>query len=647
MEEHQERIRAFEKRKANRVSILTRGTVSPEDSVHHEALLDAPDRPSLPGLQLKPHQEENAICMRACEARGKLPLREGSQTHVLSDMAVLCDPPGSGMMVSMIAHLAEAPLPRPETSEFITALRERTSEQKWRNSVVIDQHMIRVDPSPPQVDATVFQPTTLIVAHHGVVDAWAGQLQKLAPRLKTKVVAKTSDVNGILVDSPDVIVLSQTFHATVSKQFANLRLARVVFDDCSQLSVSTDERYFLKACFTWLIEPQPEVYLQLRDTVGPDQRRPRAFRNTFARAFAWVDDLTPLFVRHSSAEVARSLGSEYPHHTVYHCRGDAHIGTWLYNGKELWKQYRTHRLEKPVPGTEAFIPLLELGAEVVSKETAVFLCNSQDARDRVRFWKDEACMVCWGGFREKPSVCVMQCCKQLMCAACSLEVVASIGTCPICRENIRAADGIKQVFDEVDPQNPINVAFAPQGFLDNRPITWFKRILTRLRQSAKVIVYVDSPLSFRYRFDMDIEYIMAHEGEVLHIKQLTGNRYHVKNAVEYFNSDDRDPHVRKGLVLSRKNMGHGCSLHKATDLIILSQTSTAVYRHLLSRAVNPKSARVNEGMPLRVHVLHSPGNFIPDLQLALPDSPGAGVEWRKSIYNRAMAEQNMAVDSYV
>jgi hypothetical protein len=283
MDEHQERIRLFEKRQRNCRSILSEGTLLAKDSVHRTALCAEPSHPpdDLPGIRLKPHQVKNAICMRACEGRGKLPLREGSQTHVLSNIAVLCDPPGSGMMTSMIAHLTTAPPPRPKTSKFFTVLRERAEKQKWRNSVVINDNMLRIDPpSPLQMDAAVFQPTTLIITHHGIIDTWAEQLRKLAPGLRLKVVAKSSDANGILVELPDVVLMYQTFYATVSRQFANLRLARLVFNNCLQLNVqSSHDRYnsqhgILKACFTWLIEPQPEVYLQIRDTVGPDQRRP-------------------------------------------------------------------------------------------------------------------------------------------------------------------------------------------------------------------------------------------------------------------------------------------------------------------------------------------------------------------------------------
>ncbi|GAQ89722.1 hypothetical protein KFL_005560010 [Klebsormidium nitens] len=392
-------------------------------------------------------------------------------------------------------------------------------------------------------------------------------------------------------------------------------------------------------------EEEDQFWDEIPDTVGPDQKRPRAFKNTFSQAFGWIDDLTPYFVRHSSAEIARSIGAEYPHHTIYYCRGDSVIDSWMYNGKELWARYRANRLEKPKQGAEDSIHLLlEGGAEVVSEESAVSLCNNADARMRIRGWKHASCVVCWNGFQDKPSACVMQCCFQLMCAACSREVVATIGTCPICRENIRAADGIKQVFDDVDPQTPMNVSFAPHGYLDNRPYAWFKRILSRLRPNAKVIVYVDHSLSFRCRFDMDLEYFMGREGGIFQAKQLSGNRYQMRHAVEYFNSETRDPNVRKGIILTQTSMGHGCSLHKATDLLVLSPASSATYAHLISRVVNAKSPRVDEDMPLRVHVLHTPGRFMPDLQLARPEGSGSGMEWRKMCYKRAMEEQKRAVD---
>jgi hypothetical protein len=230
----------------------------------------------------------------------------------------------------------------------------------------------------------------------------------------------------------------------------------------------------------------------------------------------------------------------------------------------------------------------------------------------------------------------MQCCFQLMCAGCLQEVVAINGTCPTCRGNIRAADGIKQVFDEVDVQAPMNISFAPRSFLDMRTLAWFKRILMVLCPSARVIVYIDFPQSFRYQNGIEIEDFMSVEGSIYHTRRLCGNRYQIKNAVEIFNSTDRHPGERKGIVLSKYMMGHGCSLHKATDLVILSQSSTAAYRHLLSRAMNPKRPLIDSDDEdrLRVHVLHTPGNFVPDLSLGVAGGIGTGGGERAHIYRR-------------
>jgi hypothetical protein len=400
---HQQFVDGKEKQRQNIQSILLSGMVSTKDSVHSTAISEASELAwhGLPGIQLLRHQVENV--MRACEARGKLPIREGSQTHVVLNIAVLCDSAGSGMMVSMIAHLDNTAPPNRETSEFLKVLRERTKEQKWRNRVVLGENVIRIDPSnAAQLDMTVDHPTTVIIAQHGVVDTWAEHLHRLTPAFKVKVVAKTSDTVGLLVDAPDIIVVSQTFYSVVSKQFAHLRLARVIYDDSSLLNIpSCTQRHnaqhvMLKGCFTWLIEPQLEVYLT-KDAMGPDQTIPRAFRNTFTKALGSLEDMTPLLVRHSHSEVVYSMGLEFPHTTIYHCRGDSEYG---YYTKQDWTVYRNNRLESATPGFDNFTHVLELGAEIVSKEDAVDLCESMDARARVTHWKEEACTVCWMDFKE-------------------------------------------------------------------------------------------------------------------------------------------------------------------------------------------------------------------------------------------------------
>lgn len=254
--------------------------------------------------------------------------------------------------------------------------------------------------------------------------------------------------------------------------------------------------------------------------------------------------------------------------------------------------------------------LLRLGADAFSTEEAAEAANCAEAKSRVQSWRSSTCMVCWGEMGD--AACVMQCCFQLMCMACTDTVMKSSATCPTCRGNLLGAESkMLTVTDKrgLEGSFPDSLTFAPPA-LDNRRVGALSRILTTCHENSRVVLYIHWPMSFMYRLGCDLVDFVQDHG--LFCQKLGGNHYRFAKTMKWFAKEGDGQ--RKVVVLGSDTLGGGTDFSAATDVIFYSPTSTATYRDILTRAIN---ARVPQKRDFRVHYMHKSGDPVPKFHMPL------------------------------
>jgi hypothetical protein len=533
------------------------------------------------------------------------------------NVGILSEAPGLGSTVIAIAFIAQARQPRPEESPYVRLLHERNKERLWRNTVVYGDNVMQIKPPSPIDKDKPFCAATVVVAHHGIVDDWSKCLSAHIPGREVLTIARNSDLSRFVPNmmalpefeahmSNVIFVVSMTSYSLFRHAVGDVRFGRVFYDHPSTLNITNS--FTLNACHVWLIEPHMEAFI-LKFASAPDQPRTKIMKETFEWHLASLKDMSPLILGHGWSHVVQQLGVTVPNHVIYRCKdAEEYI-------QYQWSRYLQYNpTMRATNETERMMALiLRLGADIVSTEEAVELTTSSEAQARVQQWRNEACIVCWTGLRD--AACVMQCCFQLMCMSCTNEVVRSSGSCPTCRDNLLGSDyAMLTVTDDeagLGSRMPERLSFAPSA-LNKRRLATLSRIIQSLDGSSRVILYINSPLSFMYQTNTPPDvFVESHGVEVM---KLSGNRYHITKTIKWFAPEGSD---RGRVILLRSDsLGCGTDLTSATDVVFFSPASTATYRDIVMRGIN---ARCPGRSPLKVHYIHRSGD--PVLKFYLPMRP--------------------------
>jgi hypothetical protein len=597
-------------------AIIEDGTFA-TGSVHAEAVRNhVGEIPGLPGVVLRAFQIEDIIAMNAAEVRDPLGVDGSTQeTRVATNVGILSEAPGLGSTTIAIAFIAQARQPRPEESPYVRLLHERNKERLWRNTVVYGDNVMHIKPPSTGEKEKPFCAATVIVAHHDIVDDWSKRISAQIPGREVLTIAKNSDFSRFVPHmmllpefeahmSNVIFVVSTTLYSLFRHSVGDIRFGRVFYDHPSAFSITNS--HTLNACHVWLIEPHVEAFIY-KFASGPDQPHTKIMKETFEWHLSPLKDISPLIVGHGWSHVVQQVGLSLPNHVIYR-RKDA----------EQYMNYQwTRYLQYNPTMTAANDPeqmmalILRLGADIVSTEEAVELTTGRAAQARVNQWRNEACIVCWTGLRD--ATCVMQCCFQLMCMACTNEVVRSSGSCPICRGNLLGSDyAMLTVTDDeagLGSRLPERLSFAPPA-LDKRRLATLSRILQGLGGSSRVILYINSPLSFAYQTQTPPEVFVESHG--IEVMKLSGNHYHFAKTIKWFAANGSG--WGRVVILSSDSLAGGTDFTSATDVVFFSPVSTATYRDIILRGMNGSCPGRS---PLKVHYIHRSGDPVPKFYLPI------------------------------
>jgi hypothetical protein len=578
--------------------MLHRGSVHMPASIHEAALLHAVQQRKtvrVSGyLQLFEHQKEDVICMGAVE---KMKAWKPLQTKMVTNVGILCEPPGSGKMFTMAAHLLNHPPPDPK-SPFVKAY-DKHKSAPGPGTTVRGPHTIELIQTQTYV-APIYLPIAIVVAHHLHVATWATTLAEVGHQ---RVVAVSSQVelrdfdkirdslNDVPERAYDVVVVSTSFFGAVASRLRFMRVSRLIIDDV--LSCAPHAK--VACCFAWFIEDQPAKLLDqnyqlptiLKESLGP----------LYLDA---INDPSPIFVFHSKAEVHRSLQIEYPQHMVYH----------------ISDEYGAPSVSNlPVPKS----PLLE-DKLVVAHQIPVWTWESAPSmvrpavKDRLEseLASDDGCMVCTESYeRARGACCLLVCCTRLLCCTCTWKIINTSGTCPTCRVCISDKEAsVVMISNRQDV--PINVSHLYIPHITDKMVA-LVLILSRIGLGDRVVIFSDCADNWIPGTETTVQQYLEHQMS-LSILRLTGRALQMKPKLSLYQGASPVSN-RAAVLVTPHQSARGLNLDATTHVIFYSTPSLKDYEHVMSRVLNASTRTVarRNGRRLKVHMLLQNCSLLPSI----------------------------------
>lgn len=567
-------------------------------STHEAALLHAVQQRKkvrLSGeLELFDHQREDVICMGAVE---RMKAWKPFETEMVTNVGILAEPPGSGKMVIMAAHLLNHPPPDPKTP-FVKAYDNHKSAP-GTGSRVRGAHAIELVPTQTYV-APTYMPIAVVVAHHLHVATWATTLAEAGRQrvitVSSRVELRTFDrIRDSLNDVPhrpyDVVVVSTSFVGAVASRLRFTRVSRLIVDDV----LSCTPHAKVACCFAWFIEDQPANLLDrnyqlpaiLKEALGP----------LYLDA---INDPSPIFVFHSKAEVHRSLQLEYPMHFIYHISDD-------YDAPSV--------SNLPVPKS----PLLEEKL-VVAHQVPVWTWESAPlmvrptVKDRLEseLASDDGCMVCTESYeRGTGACCLLVCCTRLLCCTCTWKIINTSGTCPTCRGGI--ADKEASVVMISNRQDvPVNVSHFYIPHVTDKMVA-LVMILSRVGLGDRVVIFSNCSDHWIPGTDTTVQQYLEYQMSML-ILRLTGRALQMKPKLALYQGA-APLSERAAVLLTPHQSARGLNLDATTHVVFYSTPSLNCYEQVMSRVLNASTRTVarKNGRRLKVHMLSPSGSLLPSI----------------------------------
>lgn len=578
-------------------------------SVHEKALCNAAVVSSVGNLRLFPHQAEDVVCMAAVEKMGRW-------GDMLTSVGILGEPAGSGKTITMVAHLATAPLPNP-SDPFVAAYDEIKVGNSGRRKRINCDHGIWVGGTDEQYVPPMYFPLSVVVSSPAALFAWAEALELGGQRVfKISSSAELREFDrqrDSLFGACDVIIVSKSFVQGLAYRLRFMRVSRLILDDALELR---RPNFDIKSCFLWLIEHD------ITPMVTWGQSVPSCVRSVLGPlCLPGVEDPTPIFVMHSKEEVDVSLGLEYPMHHLYHL--------------PIPQGWDVCCIPKPKPAQIATqlvvrhqMPVWERGSVAELVDTGV--------RDRVEAdMASEECMVCLDEFGEH-GVCLLTCCTRLLCYTCVWKIIHTTGVCPTCRSSIGDRGGaVVMISDRLDAP-PLNVSHYFCQQLHRRELLLF--VLARIGVGGRVLIYADC-MDF---YEDDLEDLVQMHTDV-RVVQFSGSGAQQRLRLGEYQGIGAtaipNQLSRIAMVLSPHQMARGLNLDATTDVIFYSTPSQKQYEHVLSRALNARTSTVSRrgGRRLAIHMLAENEALFPEIKTAY-EGIGAGRGSETKIYESGIAQ---------
>jgi hypothetical protein len=562
------------RRAVNVASMLSLGTVRVHGSVHKSSLQEdamESDRDIPPPYRLHVHQMEDVECMAAVEARESLPMRGGI---ILTHVGVLCEPPGSGKMVIMAAHIASAPMPDSD-SAFVRGY-DSVRGAPMERARICGGHAVQVvgHESVRTYVPPVYVPLTVVVTTHTSAVDWEECSQRMGSRVR--LIASRAALRAFQKDfdslpgSCDVVVVSRPFCKALAGHLAFKRVGRLVFDDAQRTCTS---RVDISACFVWFITGSPSHLLENTRCL------PFMLRDAFdSECIRWLDDPSPLFVFHSKDEVDASMGVEYPMNCVYHP-----------GPLRLEDQPSLAATYCPSPPDIPAKLVVAHHVPVWSYADAPYLVQpTRKTRLLQELQGMEGCMVCTEP--SEGSTCLLTCCTRLLCCNCLWKIVHTSATCPMCRTPLtKKGASIALISDSL--KSPLNVAhfYSSIGTLENLAF-----ILGRMKAGTRLLLFAHCNELWIESMQLTLRQFICFQLR-FRVVDFSGTAARVRSELAAFHSEAGD---KVATVVTNHTNLEGMDLSSATDIVFYSVPSQDSYESILSRCINP-SMGVHGGITCR------------------------------------------------
>jgi hypothetical protein len=595
------------------------GSVHIPGSVHEKALNEVAVAKdvvlNIGNLRLFPHQAEDVVCMAALEKMERW-------GDLMTNVGILAEPPGSGKMITMVAHVARAPLPDP-TNPFVSTYDEIKMANSGFGKRIDGQHSIWVGGVEEQYVPAAYFPLSVVVATPATSHAWAEAMEVHGGlrvfRISTHAELREFDQQrDSLPGTCDVIVVSKSFVQGLANRLSFMRVSRLILDDAMDLRGTS---FDIKSCFLWLIEPDITPMISWGHSV------PSCVRKALANlCLPSAKDPTPLFVMHSREEVDHSLGLEYPVHHVYHL-----------SVPFFWD---VTTIPTPKPEDLAKQLVARHSMPVWGREAAASMVNPA-VRDRVEadLRSEEGCMICLEAFGDHGQ-CLLTCCTRMLCCSCVWKILHTTRVCPTCRSSIGNRDAsMVMISDRLDAP-PLNVShfFCPQ--FQRREVLLF--ILSRIGVGGRVLIYTDCIDHVDDETGLEMAELLQFQLN-LRIVRFTGSGVQQRRKLVDYQGIGATaiPNQlgRIGSVLNPHEMARGVNLDATTDIIFYSPPNEKQYEHVLSRVVNARTTTAirRGGRRLAVHILAENEALLPKFKAAY-EGVGAGRGLDTKLYETSIAQ---------
>jgi hypothetical protein len=120
-------------------------------------------------LRLFLHQAEDVVCMAVLEKMERW-------GDLMTNVGILAKPPGSGKMITMVAHVAKAPLSDPAYS-FVSTYDETRMANSGLSKRIEGQHSIWMGGAEEQYVPAAYFPLNVVVATSATSHAWAEAME--------------------------------------------------------------------------------------------------------------------------------------------------------------------------------------------------------------------------------------------------------------------------------------------------------------------------------------------------------------------------------------------------------------------------------------------------------------------------------------
>lgn len=590
-------------RGANIASIIEGGTF-PDANPKRERVTAMPD-----GSLLYAHQEEVVERMALMEARGGLEVtdiyasattrkRKPRQT-VVTNIGMVCEPPGSGVTTAIVCHLRDSPRLRPEASEFVR-LQAQNEERMMKSMCLESRHVFRTNSPECGPQPRTFVDVDVIVCSPRGIPGMAATLQRYD--IPFFLIARHSDLDSLLaqdMSSMRAILLHSALHGLFSQRATNYMFGRLVYDWAGVLEVSQGE---IKSIFAWAVDSNPHNLLA-DDMRRSERRRDAAAKSrghiidTFCQSIWWIQDPSPFVVRHSRRQVMESMSQEPPPVGIYMSRNRQAPHESEAIGKRPDKEAATWRL------------LVQYDAQV-SSDIASFsgTLPCQKVRDRVTEDSGTPCPICMDD-DAYPNV-VLRCCEKLVCASCAC-VMLTKGGCPFDRSPIRD-------MCVLGAKKPLNVTRVRRGILSEQLFGTSKQsslahvVHTFTQGPRAMVVYISDFDMHNYNNGVGIMTFLSHMGFIVY--RLRGNYVSsLKNAEIFQRGVGMFVPSRRALVAGPGTNLNGCFIDSATDVVFYTVPSDQEYASVMGRVQTPERPGLARGggVRLRIHFLLTEKETLP------------------------------------